>query len=273
MRTILQTFSAGRSRFPGNAQPSRSMLRGMNSDHLTTARGADRARRARPRRRVRRPLAARRLDRARRARMPAPARGHRRPVLPRPRPRPAQHQGRPPRHAADAALHRRRRSTCRRIQGAAVEIWHADAAGVYSGVSGNSGNFLRGIQRTNATGVARFETIFPGWYRGRTPHIHMKVFVSGDEVHTGQVFFRPAVTKTVYRQGVYASRGQADTSNTADMHLPRGGRPCALLAQAQGQPRLLRLHGLDDDRRPNLEGPGPLGCAGTKPRRAESSGP
>ena len=83
-------------------------------------------------------------------------------------------------------------------------------------MSGNSGNFLRGIQRTNASGVARFETIFPGWYRGRTPHIHMKVFVSGDEVHTGQVFFRPAVTKTVYGQGVYASRGQADTSNSAD---------------------------------------------------------
>ena len=107
-------------------------------------------------------------------------------------------------------------NTCRRIQGAAVEIWHADAAGVYSGVSGNSGNFLRGIQRTNASGVARFETIFPGWYRGRTPHIHMKVFVSGDEVHTGQVFFRPAVTRTVYGQGVYASRGQADTSNSGD---------------------------------------------------------
>ena len=72
-------------------------------------------------------------------------------------------------------------------------------------MSGNSGNFLRGIQRTNASGVARFETIFPGWYRGRTPHIHMKVFVSGDEVHTGQVFFRPAVTRTVYGQGTYAS--------------------------------------------------------------------
>ena len=83
-----------------------------------------------------------------------------------------------------------------------MEIWHADAAGAYSGVSGNGGIYLRGIQRTNASGVARFETIFPGWYRGRTPHIHMKVFVSGDEVHTGQVFFRPAVhAGTVYGQG------------------------------------------------------------------------
>lgn len=97
-----------------------------------------------------------------------------------------------------------------------MEIWHADAAGEYSGVQGNTGNFLRGIQRTGSTGVACFETIFPGWYRGRTPHIHMKVFVSAAEVHTGQVFFRPAVTRAVYGQGVYAPRGQADTSNGSD---------------------------------------------------------
>jgi protocatechuate 3,4-dioxygenase beta subunit len=45
------------------------------------------------------------------------------------------------------------------LSDAAVEIWHADAAGVYSGVPGNSGNFLRGVQRTNASGVARFDTI------------------------------------------------------------------------------------------------------------------
>jgi len=62
----------------------------------------------------------------------------------------------------------------------------------------------------------RFETIFPGWYGGRTPHIHMKVFAGGDEVHTGQVFFRPATFSAVYRQGVYASRGQQDTSNGDD---------------------------------------------------------
>src|SRR4051794_32709798 len=101
-------------------------------------------------------------------------------------------------------------STCRRLEAAALEIWHADAAGEYSGVAGDSGNYLRGIQRTNANRVARFETIFPGWYPGRTPHVHMKVFVSGHEVHTGQVFFRSAVKRTVYGQGVYASRGQAD---------------------------------------------------------------
>ena len=127
-------------------------------------------------------------------------------------------------------------SSCRRLSDAAVEIWHADAAGVYSGVSGNGGNFLRGVQRTNASGVARFDTIFPGWYRGRTPHIHMKVFVSGDEVHTGQVFFRPAVTKRIYGIGVYRSRGQADTSNSADgIYRSAGERAlCSLTRKGSG---------------------------------------
>jgi protocatechuate 3,4-dioxygenase beta subunit len=107
-------------------------------------------------------------------------------------------------------------STCKPVPGAKVEIWHADASGNYSGVAGESGNYLRGIQTADSAGRVRFESIFPGWYRGRTPHIHMKVFVGGDEVHTGQVFFRQAVQRTVYRQGVYASRGLADTTNASD---------------------------------------------------------
>jgi hypothetical protein len=127
-------------------------------------------------------------------------------------------------------------SSCTRLRNAVVEIWHADAAGVYSGVSGNEGNFLRGAQRTGANGVARFDTIFPGWYRGRTPHIHMKVSVSGNEVHTGQVFFRPAVTKRIYGAGVYRARGQADTSNGADgIYRQAGERAlCSLTRKGSG---------------------------------------
>jgi len=125
-------------------------------------------------------------------------------------------------------------TTCKAISNAAVEIWHADAAGAYSGVEGNSGNFLRGIQRTNSSGLVRFESIFPGWYRGRTPHIHMKVFVSGDEVHTGQVFFRPAVLKTVYAQGVYAARGQNDTSNSSDSIYKAAGARALMTLKRKG---------------------------------------
>ena len=134
-----------------------------------------------------------------------------------------------------------------------MEIWHADAAGEYSGVAGVSGNWLRGIQRTGSGGRVRFETIFPGWYRGRTPHIHMKVFVGGDEVHTGQVFFRPAVTRAVYGQGAYAARGQQDTANASDMIYRQAGARALHGAQAQGRVGERRLHGVDDDRRASDE--------------------
>ena len=107
-------------------------------------------------------------------------------------------------------------NTCRAIAGADVEIWHADASGGYSGVSGASSRFLRGHQRTNSKGVARFDTIYPGWYRGRTPHIHLKVHVGGDVVHTGQLFFLDGVSASVYRKAPYRSRGQADTTNASD---------------------------------------------------------
>lgn len=71
-------------------------------------------------------------------------------------------------------------ATCKPIANGAVDIWHCDAGGTYSGVSGNSGRFLRGIQKTNAKGVASFDTIYPGWYQGRTVHIHVKVYVGGN---------------------------------------------------------------------------------------------
>jgi hypothetical protein len=125
-------------------------------------------------------------------------------------------------------------TTCKPIKNATVDVWHADAGGVYSGVSGNSGNFLRGIQRSDSSGNVRFDTIVPGWYRGRTPHIHVKVFVSGNEVHTGQLFFRPSVLRTVYGQGAYAKRGQADTSNSSDGIYGQAGARSVLAMKRKG---------------------------------------
>jgi protocatechuate 3,4-dioxygenase beta subunit len=113
-------------------------------------------------------------------------------------------------------------TTCRAIRNASVEIWHADASGAYSGVAGNGGTWLRGIQRTNARGQVRFETILPGWYPGRTPHIHTKVFVSGSEIHTGQVFFPPAIMRSVYGRGRYAARGPVNSANANDGIYRRG---------------------------------------------------
>ncbi len=106
--------------------------------------------------------------------------------------------------------------TCKPIRNADVEIWHCDALGNYSAVNGAASRFLRGHQRSNASGKAEFLTIFPGWYRGRTPHIHMKVNVGGSTVHTGQVFVDERISASVYRQKPYARRGQSDTSHARD---------------------------------------------------------
>jgi protocatechuate 3,4-dioxygenase beta subunit len=110
-------------------------------------------------------------------------------------------------------------STCRVLEGADVEIWHADPAGEYSGFDGaqTRTRYLRGHQKTGANGRAVFLTIYPGWYRGRTPHIHLKVHVGGNEVHTGQLFFRDSISAAVYRTRHYRSRGEAETSNAEDM--------------------------------------------------------
>lgn len=129
-------------------------------------------------------------------------------------------------------------ATCRVIPGAAVEIWHCDAAGRYSGFAseGTRGEtFLRGVQRTNVNGNARFDTIFPGWYRGRTPHIHMKVSVGGDAVHTGQVFFRTTTARSVYRQGAYAARGGADTTNATDGIFGDAGERAVMALRRRGR--------------------------------------
>jgi len=80
-------------------------------------------------------------------------------------------------------------STCKPIRGAVVDIWHADAVGVYSGFGAGASNrtFMRGIQRTNAQGLAVFRTVYPRWYQGRTVHTHVKVHLGGDVVPTGKL--------------------------------------------------------------------------------------
>jgi protocatechuate 3,4-dioxygenase beta subunit len=117
-------------------------------------------------------------------------------------------------------------STCKPIAGAAVDIWHADARGVYSGFGSGSRNrtFMRGIQRTNADGLARFRTVYPGWYRGRTVHIHVKVHVTGNVVHTGQLYFPDALTDRVFRRKPYSRRPSRDTHNANDSVFRNGGR-------------------------------------------------
>ena len=76
--------------------------------------------------------------------------------------------------------------------------------------------YLRGIQTTTANGEVIFTTIYPGWYQGRATHIHIEVSLRGASAKVTQIAFAEAVNRTVYGQGVYASRGSNPTSNTAD---------------------------------------------------------
>jgi protocatechuate 3,4-dioxygenase beta subunit len=125
-------------------------------------------------------------------------------------------------------------STCRPIRQALVDVWHCDAAGAYSGVQGVSGTFLRGVQRTDAKGIALFRTIYPGWYQGRTVHIHVVVHIGGNVVHTGQLYFPDALTDTVYRRSPYSRRPNRDVRNAADSIYRNGGRRSTLKLQRGG---------------------------------------
>lgn len=125
-------------------------------------------------------------------------------------------------------------SSCRPIKGAAVDIWHCDAVGDYSGVNGASTTFMRGIQRTNAKGLAVFHSVYPGWYTGRAVHIHVKVHVGGSVVHTGQLFFSDSLTDRVYRASPYNKRGGRDTRNAADSIYRNGGKKGLLSVRKHG---------------------------------------
>lgn len=131
---------------------------------------------------------------------------------------------------------------CVPLENAALDIWHCDALGVYSGYTAMGGGerggpggrgkgkggpggprgggpsdaqrYLRGVQLTNKEGVAEFATIYPGWYAGRTLHIHVKVHVGGRNAgdtyqggqvsHTGQMFFPEDITADIARMEPYA---------------------------------------------------------------------
>ena len=127
-------------------------------------------------------------------------------------------------------------STCKPIRSAAVDVWHCDAGGTYSGFAqeGTEGDtFMRGIQRTDRSGVARFTTVYPGWYSGRTVHIHVQVSVGGNVLHTGQLFFPERLTDAVYRRAPYNTRPNRDTRNATDsIYRNGGGRSMLRLAKS-----------------------------------------
>lgn len=118
-------------------------------------------------------------------------------------------------------------ATCRPIPNARVDVWHCDATGQYSGYDGQGDDrsvstkgekFLRGTQTTNAAGSVTFKTIFPGWYRGRTTHIHFKVLLDAKAMLTGQMYFPDALAEYIFTNiAPYNTRGgKRDTLNSTD---------------------------------------------------------
>lgn len=142
--------------------------------------------------------------------------------------------------------------TCKPLAAAAVDLWHCDAMGLYSGFTrmqemgppaegappGRPGNailrrgpppgpppmmrptdkltFLRGIQRTDRDGVVRFHTIFPGVYPGRTNHIHFKVHVADHVAHIGQLFFPEELAVSILKRPPYDSHRIRRTTHAED---------------------------------------------------------
>jgi protocatechuate 3,4-dioxygenase beta subunit len=116
-------------------------------------------------------------------------------------------------------------SACTALTGAYLDVWHCDAAGVYSDVTaqGNAGGgrkFLRGYQLTDASGVASFTTIYPGWYSGRAVHVHFKLrlFAGTAKTYefTSQFFFDETLTSAVHALAPYSNKGQRNVRNTTD---------------------------------------------------------
>lgn len=132
-------------------------------------------------------------------------------------------------------------NTCEPIPDLIIDVWHANALGVYSGVSakdqgGLNSTFGRGVQKTDEEGVAQFDTIFPGHYVGRTNHFHVMsttgarilengTFEGGTAQHIGQAYFDEALIRAVEAGEPYVQNKQPVTSNAEDEYSADGATP------------------------------------------------
>jgi protocatechuate 3,4-dioxygenase beta subunit len=131
---------------------------------------------------------------------------------------------------------------CTPLAGAIIDVWHCDAAGVYSDVNDAGSNavgqkFLRGYQVTGNDGGVEFLTIYPGWYQGRTAHIHFKIRGQPADARryafTSQLYFDEAISDRVYGRAPYA-KGAPRTRNDADFIYRGGGKQLTLALMPDG---------------------------------------
>jgi protocatechuate 3,4-dioxygenase beta subunit len=134
-------------------------------------------------------------------------------------------------------------SACTPLAGARVDVWHCDALGEYSDTRGFGTNtvgqkFLRGYQVTDQAGVARFTTIYPGWYSGRAVHVHFKVrtdpAAARGREFVSQLYFDDGVTDRVHARAPYAAREAGRVRNERDGPFRRGGEQLLLRATPSG---------------------------------------
>lgn len=131
-------------------------------------------------------------------------------------------------------------STCSPLPNSYVDVWQCDALGAYAGVAGSptaGRKFLRGYQTTDAQGRTAFTTIYPGWYQGRTVHIHFKirtVLTSRGYEFTSQLYLPDALTDTVHAQQPYAARGARNARNANDGIFRNGGEQLMLAPTRDG---------------------------------------
>ena len=130
---------------------------------------------------------------------------------------------------------------CEPLPGAQVEVWQCNARGIYSGVrdahaDSTGRKFLRGYQVTDRNGVARFTTIYPGWYPGRTVHIHFMIRTAAGgrgEQFTSQLYFDDALSDRIFTRAPYAGRGPRTVRNARDGIFRRGGSQLMLAPTEQ----------------------------------------
>jgi len=128
---------------------------------------------------------------------------------------------------------------CQSLPDAVVEVWHCNAFGYYSGYAGqdpdgdpteitdlvdhlpaqSAERWLRGTQRSDGDGNVEFLTVYPGWYSGRTVHIHAKVHLGDTRLVTSQLYFPQELNDQIHQTGTYMTRGTSPYRNETDVDI------------------------------------------------------